>query len=116
MPAEPIDYSDDQQAVVYVRMPGWLHNLIVAAARGEGLSVNGWAVLVLKQAAESGVGLPAPPVAHAAVPTLQDIVEGRLLGRTVLEPCGKLYPCERHEGTHEVGGSVFCNHCRIRIS
>jgi hypothetical protein len=51
MPAEPVDYSDDRQAVVYVRVPGWLHNLIVRVAEGRGLSVNGWAAVVLKVAA-----------------------------------------------------------------
>jgi len=117
MPAEPVDYSDDRQAVVYVRVPGWLHNLIVRVAEGRGLSVNGWAAVVLKVAAERDAGLPAPPVARAAVPSRGDVVVGFLLGRTVLEPCGRVSPCERASvGTHRVGDFEYCNYCRIRIS
>jgi len=117
MPARTVDYSDDKLVVVYVRVPGWLHNLIVSVAGGAGLSVNQWAAAVLKSAAESGVGLPAPPVARVAVPSMEDVVTGRLLGRTVLEPCGRASPCERATvGTHRVGGFEYCNYCRIRIS
>lgn len=116
MPARLVDYSDSQQAVVYVRVPGWLHNMIVSAARSGGMSVNNWAAVVLLGAAESGVGLPAAPVAVAPVPSVSDLVVGGVLGRTVLEPCGRPSPCERAEaGTHMVGGLTFCNHCRIRV-
>lgn len=116
MSAECVDYSDVQQAVVYVRVPGWLHNLIVSAARSRGLSVSAWCGVVLLGAAESGVGLPVPPVAVGPVPSVADLVEGSVLGRRVLEPCGRPSPCERAvAGTHMVGGMLFCNHCRIRV-
>lgn len=117
MPARKINYSDEQQAVVYVRVPGWLHNLVDRAAENKKLSTNEWAALVLKVAAERDVGLPPPPIARAPVPSYADVVEGALLGKVVLEPCGRPSPCERQKaGTHRVGKYEFCNHCRIRVS
>jgi hypothetical protein len=112
MSAEPVDYSDVQQAVVYVRVPGWLHNLIVRAAEGRGLSVNQWCAGVLLRAAE---GVPAG-VEVVSVPSVADRVEGVAAGRVVLEPCGRPSPCERMTaGTHRVGGFEYCNHCRVRV-
>lgn len=102
---------------MYARVPGWLHNLIVEAARSRGMSVNGWAAVVLMSAAEKDAGLPSPPIARAPVPSRADVVRDYLLGGTTLEPCGRPSPCERASaGTHKVGGLTFCNHCRIRIS
>lgn len=116
MPGKIIDYSDDRQAVVYVRVPGWLKNLVSRAAEARGMSVNDWAANVLKAAAETGVGLPAPPFSKAPTPTRQAVVEDWLMGRQTVEPCGKPYPCERATaGTHKVGGLEFCSFCRIRV-
>jgi hypothetical protein len=117
MPAKKIDYSDEQQAVVYVRVPGWLKNLINEAAEDKGMTVNGWAAVVLMSAAEKDAGLPPPPIARAPVPTRADAVRDYLLGETTLEPCGRRTPCERATaGTHTVGGLEFCNFCRVRVS
>jgi hypothetical protein len=118
MPAKLIKYKDEKIAVVYVRVPGWLKNLISEAAESRKTSVNNWCANILKSAAETGTGLPEPPKSHGPVPSAQDVVRDYLSGEKgkLLEPCGKQAPCERRAaGTHRVGDFEYCNHCRVRI-
>jgi hypothetical protein len=116
MPARTINYADDKKAIVYVRVPGWLKNLIKEVAKSRGKTQNDWAATVLKHAAESGAGMPEPIPARVPIPLPEDVLRSYLAGKEVLEPCGKPYPCEmRQAGTHDVGGYRYCNACRIRV-
>lgn len=104
-----VKHRDDSWAVIYVRVPGWLKNEITKAAKKKRLSVNAWAANQLLAALKKPLPEPITP------PLPQQIVEGRIVGSPVLEPCGDYAPCQR-TGTFELSGFEYCEVCRIRLT
>lgn len=111
-----VKHKDDSWAVLYVRVPGWFKNQIAAAAKKEKVSVNTWVANHLLKIIEDKKGLPPAPPAVTAPPSPWQILEGAIVDRPPLEPCGVPFPCKREsEGEEEFAGFVYCNACRIRV-
>jgi hypothetical protein len=110
-----VKHPDGTTSVLYVRLPSWLKNQIVEHCNTEGVSVTSWVANVLNRAVEDQLGIPPSPRGRAPVPTKTEVLRGYLTGEDVLEPCGKIAPCER-TGVVEIAGVEYCNHCNIRIN
>ena len=108
-------YHPDATAVLYVRLPGWLKNQITEHCNTEGVTVTSWTANVLKRAIEDDLGIPPSPRGRAPIPTAADVLRGYLAGEEIIEPCGKVAPCER-TGTVSVAGVEYCDHCNVRIN
>ena len=50
MPQKPLRHKPDANAVVYVRVPGWVKNACLDAATSAGMTLNAWAASVLIEA------------------------------------------------------------------
>ncbi len=116
MPRKPVVSRSEAVVQVSVRMPGWLKNRVAAEAAKNGLSVNRWAAGVLFRAVESGEGFPEAPPAQVPLPSPDHVLRAYLRGEDVVEPCGKVAPCERaSRGVTVVDKMAFCNFCHIRV-
>lgn len=109
-----VKYRPGATAVLYVRMPGWLKNEITEHCAEAGLSTTAWVNNALKHALEADWDVPEAPPAAAPIPTRVDVVRGYLTGEEVLEPCGRISPCERTQ-IIDVNGIGYCDHCNIRV-
>lgn len=110
-----VDHHDTAQAVIYVRVPGWLKNQITRCATTSGLTVNAWAANVLELATRQDPLPPAP--ARAPLPDTVDTLRAYLTGNRLLAPCGQPWPCDVDTaGTHDTAGISWCNACGIRTS
>lgn len=111
-----VSHRDDETAVLFVRVPGWLKERVVEAADRDEVSINSWVANIVRLAVLAGQGVPTPPPASAPIPSAQLILEGILTGLPTLEPCGKTSPCERVKaGTDWLDEMEFCRHCQIRV-
>lgn len=110
-----VEHDPDAQAVIYVRVPGWLKNKITAIAAENGMTVNTWAANVLQLATRNNP-IPPPP-ARAPIPDATDTIRAYLTGERLLSPCGQPWPCRLDtEGTTTVAGLTYCTACGIRTS
>ena len=110
-------YPDHATVQVTLNMPGRVRNELADHVKSIGSTMNAWCGVVIRKALEEVQGLgPAPPAA-APIPTSIDILRQYLTGETVLEPCGRPYPCQREDTDSEFHGAVeYCGHCRIMVS
>ncbi len=116
MPRKPVVSRADSVVQVSVRMPGWLKNRIAVEAAENGESINRWAAGVLLRAVEAGEGFPEAPPAQTPLPSPDHVLRAYLSGEDLIEPCGKVAPCERvSHGVTVVDNMTFCNFCRIRV-
>ena len=104
----------DATAYLAIRIPGWLKNDIHALCASQGVSMNNWALTVLKTAVDAAHGLPAPPPAQAPLPTPADQIRAWATGERLRTPGGR-------SGTWpgltpiDFAGMHICPQCRIRV-
>lgn len=111
-----VRHRDDQTAVLYVRVPGWLKEQVVEHCEQLGVSVSSWVANLARLGVLQGQGIPEPPRADQGVPSPQMVLEGIVTGLGTIEPCGRPTPCERDEvGSDWLDGMEFCRHCHIRV-
>ena len=110
-------YPDHATVQVTLNLPGRVRNDLVDHVKEIGSTMNEWCGVVIRKALEEAQGLgPVPPPA-APKPHRIDILRQYLTGESVLEPCGKPYPCQREDTDSEFHGAVeFCGHCRIKVN
>ena len=114
--AHPKRYPEHATVQTVLYLPGRLRNELVTYCKSVGSSMNEWCGYVIRKALEEAREIPEPPPPVAPVPTRVDILRQYLTGETVLEPCGRSYPCDREKSESEFIGSLeFCGHCRIML-
>ncbi len=110
-------YPDHAVVQLILNMPGRVRNDLVDHVESIGSTLNEWCGIVIRKALEEEQGLPPVPPPSAPKPTKVDILRQYLTGDTVLEPCGKPYPCQRETTESEFHGQLeFCGHCRIKVN
>ena len=88
-------YPDHATVPVIINLPGRVRNDLVEEAQG----------------------LPPVPPPSAPKPDRIDILRQYLTGESVLEPCGKPFPCQREDTDPEFhGASEYCGYCRIKVN
>ena len=112
----PKRYPEHASVQTTLHLPGRLRNELADYCESLGTTMNEWCGVVIRKALEEARGLPEPPPPAAPIPTRVDILRQYLTGETVLEPCGKPYPCQRESTDPEFHGAIeFCGHCRIML-
>lgn len=112
-----VTHRDDAEAVLYIRVPGWLKNDLAGLADQQGLSINAWCANQLRLALREQRGLPAPPVPAGPVAGPVEAVRAWLEGETLLTPCGRTGSCAGTDGEVElVSGVGWCRECGIRLA
>ncbi len=110
-------YPDGATVETHIFLPGRVRNQLANHCADLGTNMNEWCGIVIRKALDEARGMPEPPPAAAPIPSRIDILRQYLTGETVLEPCGRSYPCERENHDSEFHGAVeFCGYCRIMIS
>ena len=110
-------YPEHASVQTILHLPGRLRNELADYCKSLGLCMNEWCGVVIRAALDEARGMPEAPPASAPIPSRIDILRQYLTGETVLEPCGRKYPCERENHDSEFHGAVeFCGYCRIMIS
>lgn len=129
MPQKPLRHKPDANAVVYVRVPGWVKNACLDAARSSGMTVNAWAASVLIEASRVASRETAHDTSHHDTPhdttphgtphdtpTLVDTISSWIMGSPLVAPCGKAWPCPASERTDEAAGLHYCSECGVRVT
>lgn len=116
MARPPLRHPDDAEAVLYVRIPGWLKNQITDLADTDDVSLATFVGVALRDIARDKRGLPVPPPPAAPMPDAAAMLRAYVEGDHVLTPCGRKDRCAGMETEPVKIGSVrFCGSCDIRI-
>ena len=114
---KPKRFPDTATVQTTLHLPGRVRNDLADHCQQLGTNMNEWCGVVIREALEAAHGLPPSPQAAAPKPTRVDILRQYLTGETVLEPCGRPYPCQREDTDPEFHGTLeFCGHCRIKVN
>lgn len=132
MPQKPLRHKPDANAVVYVRVPGWVKNACLDAATSAGMTVNAWAASVLIEASRitshetthdttlhdtpHDTSHHTPHDTPHDTPTLVETLSSWITGSPLVAPCGKAWPCPASERTDEAAGLHYCSECGVRVT
>ena len=112
-----VKHQPDAEAVLYIRVPGWLKNQIMEQADLEGTSINTWCANELRLAIRNSLGLPPPPPAAAPLPTPSDALHAYLTDTPLTTPCGRTRTCTGlTEPPETLNGLSWCIECGIRLT
>lgn len=114
MGRKPTVAETDAECNLVVRIPGWLKNDIHALCADLSVSMNQWALSVLRDAVRASRGLPEPPPAKVGLPTPADQIRAWAAGEKIMMPCGLLEPCPGLS-PDEFAKMGFCPECQIRV-
>ena len=99
-----------------ISIPNEVRELSIQAAKELDIPLAQFISAALREFARDTIGLPKPPPAAAAVPTVSDVLRAYVAGESrLIGPCGKAWPCEYESSTPEkLNDWEFCGSCGIR--
>jgi len=106
----------NENVSLHLRMPAWVKELVAEAAAAEGMAMAQYCAHVLAGCARDTIGIPEPPPAVAALPTVSDVLRTYIEGSKMIGPCGNAWPCEySEEASKFIGDAEFCGSCNVRV-
>ena len=117
MGRHPQRHPDDVDALLSIRVPGWLKNEIVDQAKAADVSISAYLGAIIHRVVRRDLGLPEPPPAKVPIPDVADVLRAYATGQPMLTPCGAHGSCPGLDAEPLRIGSVrFCSICDIRLS
>jgi hypothetical protein len=117
MGRQPQRHPEHVDALLSIRVPGWLKNEIADQAAAAGVSISSYLGAIVHRVARRDLGMPDPPPAKAPVPDVSDVLRAYATGQPILTPCGQRETCQGLDMEAVKIGSVrFCAACDIRLS